>query len=194
MHGVSTETFSLFFALLAFVAAAGAVLIAAGALVAALVPSSRPALGRLGRDLGRVAVPLAWLVAATAMAGSLYYSEVADFEPCRYCWFQRIAMYPLVVVLGVAALRRDREIWWYALPLSVIGFAISVYHYQLQLFPGQSHGACGTGPPCTGRYVDQFGFVTIPFMAGCGFLAITALLLVARLPDRGGGSGTREVP
>ncbi len=192
---METETFSLFFALLAFLAAGGAVLIAGGALLAALVPSARPALDRLRRDLGRVAVPLAWLVAATAMVGSLYYSEVADFEPCRYCWFQRIAMYPLVAVLGVAALRRDREVWWYGLPLSVIGLAISVYHYQLQRFPSQSHGACGSGPPCTGRYVDQFGFVTIPFMAGCGFAAITALLLVARRP-RGERdlAGTEELP
>ena len=109
-----------------------------------------------------------------------YYSEVANFEPCRFCWYQRVFMYPLAVILLIAAIRRDRGIWRYAQPLSVIGFAISVYHYQLQRFPEQGGGACSTGVPCTVKYVEQFGFVTIPFMAACGVLAIFVLMRLAR--------------
>lgn len=194
---MTTETFSTFFALLAFAALFGAVAIGVGALVWWLSPGAREWLAPVREDLGQVAVPLAWLVAATATAGSLYYSEVAHFEPCRFCWFQRTMMYPLAVVLLVAAVRRDRGIWRYALPLSVIGVGLSVYHYQLQRFPEQGSGGCDVGVPCTLTYVEEFGFVSIPFMAFCGFIAVCALLLLAResrqsSPGVGATSGTSE--
>lgn len=139
----------------------------------------------LRQDLGSAAVWLAWLVAVAATLGSLYYSEVAHFEPCRFCWYQRIFMYPMAVILVLAAVRRDREIWRYAMPLALIGLSVSLYHYQLQRFPEQGHGACSTGVPCTVKYVEQFGFATVPFMAACGFLAIFVLMLLAR-----GGAAT----
>ena len=177
---MSTDTYSTFFTLLALVALAFSLAVAAAALVAAVSPPVRDRLAPLRQDLGSAAVWLAWLVAAVATAGSLYYSEVAHFEPCRFCWYQRIFMYPLAVILVIAAVRRDREIWRYALPLSAIGLLVSLYHYQLQLFPEQGSGACSSGVPCTVKYVEQFGFATIPFMAGCGFLAIFVLMLLAR--------------
>ena len=70
------------------------------------------------------------------MAGSLYFSEVADFMPCTLCWYQRIAMYPLVLLLGIAAFRRDRAIRLYVVPLAVVGAAISIYHYLYRVVPG----------------------------------------------------------
>ena len=73
------------------------------------------------------------------MAGSLYFSEVAHFVPCRLCWYQRIAMYPLVLLLGIATLRRDVGIRLYAIPLAAIGAAVSIYHVQLERFPDQAH-------------------------------------------------------
>lgn len=119
---------------------------------------------------------LAWAVAAVAAAGSLLYSEYFGLEPCRLCWFQRIAMYPLAVVLLVGALRRDRAVWMYGLPMAVVGLGISIWHYTIQLFPGLEGGSCDPTNPCTARQVEIFGFISIPFMAGAGFLLITVLL------------------
>lgn len=117
---------------------------------------------------------LAFAVAGTAMAASLYYSEVVGFIPCEFCWYQRIAMYPLAVVLLVAAVTRDDRVAKYVLPIAAIGLSLSVYHYQLQVFPEQG-GACSSGVPCTARYVEEFGFISIPFMAGCAFIGVLAL-------------------
>jgi disulfide bond formation protein DsbB len=129
---------------------------------------------------------LAWIVSITAMAGSLYFSEVRAFVPCALCWWQRILMYPLVIVLGVATFRQDRAAWRYALPLAALGLATSTYHYLVQKVPGIGRPAsCALGVPCDVQYVNYFGFVTIPFMAGVAFLLITlALLSVARAERR----------
>ncbi|MDP8932068.1 MAG: disulfide bond formation protein B [Actinomycetota bacterium] len=127
--------------------------------------------------MGPQALGLAWLVAATATLGSLYYSEVAGLIPCELCWYQRIAMYPLAVVLGVAALRGDLRARAYALPLSIAGLVLAAYHYWLQLKPGRGPSVCSADVPCSAMLVREFGFVSIPFMAACGFAAITALLL-----------------
>ncbi|MFN0088879.1 MAG: disulfide bond formation protein B [Acidimicrobiales bacterium] len=174
---MDTAAMSLFFALLALAALAG------GALSVAVAVSSRGALARVGADLGPNALWAAWLVAAVSTAGSLYYSEVAHFVPCRLCWYQRIAMYPLALVLALAALRRDRGVAPYGIALAAAGLAVSTYHYQLELFPNQSHAACSLDADCSVRLVEEFGFVSIPFMAGCGFLAVLGLLLAsARRP------------
>ena len=117
---------------------------------------------------------LAFAVAGTAMGASLYYSEGVGFIPCEFCWFQRIAMYPLAVILLVAAITRDDRVAKYVIPIAAIGLLLSIYHYQLQVFPEQG-GACSSGVPCTTRYVEEFGFISIPFMAGCGFLSVLAL-------------------
>ena len=137
--------------------------------VSALV--RRGPLVALRSALAPLALPLAWLVAAVCMAGSLYFSEVAHFVPCRLCWYQRIAMYPLVLLLGIATLRRDRGIRLYAIPLAAIGAAVSIYHVQLERFPDQA-SFCSLEAPCNLPPVEQFGFVTLAVMALCGFAAI----------------------
>jgi disulfide bond formation protein DsbB len=133
-----------------------------------------------GREAAAVLDPgalwLAWLVAVVATAGSLIYSEVVHFVPCRLCWFQRIAMYPLSIVLLVGAIRREAAARFYALPLAIVGLGMSTYHYILQLFPSLEGGACDPANPCSARYVETFGFISIPFMAWAGFLAIAVLL------------------
>lgn len=116
--------------------------------------------------------------------GSLYYSEVVGFVPCELCWWQRIAMYPLVLVLGVAAVRGDRRVAWYGLPLSVVGLAIALYHILIQFQPTLDVGMCDGGVPCTARYLSVFGFVSIPVMASGGFLLVTGLLAAALLDRR----------
>jgi disulfide bond formation protein DsbB len=124
----------------------------------------------------------AWLVALFATIGSLYFSEVRMFVPCALCWWQRIFMYPLVGVLGVATFRQDTGVWRYALPLSLVGLGTSGYHYLLQKVPGLAPPAsCAAGVPCSMQYIDWFGFVTIPFLAGSAFLLISlAMLQLAR--------------
>jgi disulfide bond formation protein DsbB len=143
-------------------------------------PSGRQTLGRWIGTGGRELLIGAWIVAAVAMAGSLYFSG-SGLEPCRYCWYQRIAMYPLVLVLAVAVLRRDVEVWRYVLPLSVVGLLISTYHAALQLQPALEVTECAVGAPCTLRYFAVFGWISIPWMAGAAFLWITTLVSAAAI-------------
>lgn len=119
-----------------------------------------------------------WTVSLIATGGSLYLSEGLGLEPCRLCWYQRIAMYPLVVILGVALMRGDREVWKTALPLAGVGTLVSAYHVAVQYLPGIEIGACSVSAPCSARYLIAYGFVTIPVMAGSAFLLVAALLLV----------------
>ena len=129
---------------------------------------------------GPYALALAWLVAAVCMFGSLYLSEVAHLTPCRLCWYQRIAMYPLVVLLGIAVVRADILVARrYFAPLAILGGLISLYHYQLERFPNQPTLSCGLETPCSIPVVNLWGFASVPFMALAGFLLIATLLLVA---------------
>ncbi|MBP8182256.1 MAG: disulfide bond formation protein B [Acidimicrobiia bacterium] len=150
-------------------------------------------LGKVGPARPAPILPLgiASAIAAVAMAGSLFYSEVANFEPCEFCWYQRIAMYPLAVILPIALIRRDFRIWPYGLAIATIGVGLSSYHYYLQHW---FHGTttCAVTNPCTAIWVEQFGFVTIPFMAGCGFFAISLLMLVLRRSTQSGPAVTTE--
>jgi disulfide bond formation protein DsbB len=120
------------------------------------------------------------------MVGSLYLSDVMHFLPCLLCWYQRIAMYPLVVVLGVGMLRSDPGVWRFAIPLPVIGAAIAAYHVMIQWRPNLEVTSCAIGAPCTGRYVAVFGFISIPTMAAAAFLLITVLLLLVRALEQEG--------
>jgi len=135
-------------------------------------------------DLSRVALWLAFAVALTCTLGSLYFSEIAKFTPCKLCWYQRIAMYPLVLLLGIAAARRDRGIRVYVLAQAAIGAGIAAYHSWLQAFPSSSSSFCTVDAPCTERHVWELGFVSIPFMSLAGFLLIIALVWVG-LGNRG---------
>lgn len=131
------------------------------------------------------AIWVGWVVALVATVGSLIYSEVIHFEPCRLCWFQRIAMYPMAVVLLVGALRREWMVKFYGLPLALVGLAISIWHYLIQTFPAlEGSGSCDPSVPCSAKYVDVFGFVSIPFMAGAGFTLIAVLLAFYVRADR----------
>src|ERR1700761_7930872 len=126
-----------------------------------------------------ISLYVAFAAALLAMAGSLFFSEVLHFTPCVLCWYQRICMYPLVVLLAVGIIRRDRGMYAYVLPLSVIGGLISVYHNLLywKIIP-ESLAPCTAGVSCTTKFFELFGFVTIPFMALCAFVIITVCMLV----------------
>lgn len=124
---------------------------------------------------------LAWLVALVATLGSLYFSEVRGYVPCVLCWYQRILMYPLTIILGIASFRQDDRITGYVLPLSILGGAISLFHYLEQKVPG--FGApqlCRQGVPCNVQYINWLGFITIPFLALTAFTLITVILLMVQ--------------
>ena len=124
---------------------------------------------------------LAWVVSIVAVAGSLYLSEVLKYEPCKLCWFQRIFMYPQIVLLGIATYRNDKRIIPYVLPLSIIGGSISIYHYAEQKIPALSKVLpCTIGVPCNKDYLNFFGFITIPLLALIAFTLITILLWTGR--------------
>ncbi|MGE8079704.1 disulfide oxidoreductase [Peribacillus loiseleuriae] len=116
---------------------------------------------------------IAWAVSVIATLGSLYFSEIKQYEPCDLCWFQRIVMYPFTVILGIAVVRKDYRISLYTMILSGVGALISSYHYLIQKVSifGDHAVSCGR-VPCTGQYINWFGFVTIPFLALTAFVLI----------------------
>ena len=179
------KTLSVFFAVLALLCWVVAIALVIGTVV------RRTRRGRPGRleplrdDVGRIALPLAWLVALVTTLGSLYYSKVQSFVPCELCWYQRICVYPFALILGIAAWRRDAGIRIYAIPVFAVGMAIAAYHTWIQAYP-PSNGTsfCTIEAPCTTRYVWEFGFVSLPFMALSAFVGMTVLLLVARPAPR----------
>lgn len=123
---------------------------------------------------------LAFVTALTAMLGSLYYSEIAGFVPCTLCWYQRILMYPLTLIILVGLIHQDEYLPDYVLPFSIIGLGISSYHYLTQLGFLAHPAACAVGIPCNLRYVNYFGFVTIPFMALTAFFIITVIMIAIK--------------
>ncbi len=120
----------------------------------------------------------AWIIALTAMVGSLFFSEVMNLPPCVLCWYQRIAMYPLVLIIGAGIVLRDPRIKYYALPVCLSGLAVSVYHNLLYygLIP-DSITPCTQGISCTSVQIQWLGFITIPLMALAAFVSISLCLL-----------------
>jgi disulfide bond formation protein DsbB len=121
----------------------------------------------------------AWATSVVAMFGSLYFSEIRQFEPCVLCWYQRILMYPLVLILGIAVVKKDYKIAFYTMIFSGIGAGISFYHYLLQKvsFFADTAPTCGR-VPCTGQYINWLGFITIPFLALTAFIIIFIISLL----------------
>lgn len=165
---MNNTTFELFFAILSVATLLGTLII----LVARLFYSSRSSAASVIDAFSPLARPLAAAIATTCMLGSLYFSEIVNYVPCRLCWYQRIMMYPLAIILIIASLRRDSKIGWYAVPLATIGASISTYHWLLERFPNLDAGACDVQVPCELIWFEEFGFVTLPFMAFTGFFAI----------------------
>jgi len=175
---MDTPTVVRLFAILSLVTWAATITVIALALIRRRSPDSAAAY--FYEDLRANAVWLAFAVALFTTLGSLYLSEIAHFTPCPLCWYQRICMYPLFVTLLVGGLRRDREVYAYVLPPAIIGAGFAIYHTQLQAFPKQHGPFCKWFDPCTVRYVWEFGFVSIPFMALASFAFIITMMLVLR--------------
>ncbi|MDM5205797.1 disulfide oxidoreductase [Cytobacillus kochii] len=122
-----------------------------------------------------------WVVALIATLGSLYFSEIKQFIPCELCWYQRIFMYPLVLILGTGTFYQDISVRRFALPMAFIGWCISLYHYLVQKMPGLAEVTpCSNGVPCSGQYINWLGFITIPFLALTAFTLIIFFCLMMK--------------
>src|SRR6266498_1030074 len=122
---------------------------------------------------------IAWTTAALAVAGSLFFSNVLHFPPCVLCWYQRIALYPLVIIIGVGIIKKDKYLPYYVLPLTIIGGLISIYHNLLyyHLLPN-SATPCELGVSCTTKFIEWFGFITIPLLSLAAFIVITGAIVI----------------
>jgi disulfide bond formation protein DsbB len=119
----------------------------------------------------------AWIIACLATLGSLFFSEVMKFPPCVLCWYQRVCMYPLVVILLTGLFPVSKNVVKFSLPLALIGWLISIYHNLLyyKILP-ESAAPCMKGISCTSVHIEWFGFITIPFLSFISFSTIIILL------------------
>jgi len=122
---------------------------------------------------------LAFIISSVATLGSLFYSLYAGFVPCELCWYQRIFMYPLVIVFGLALVKKDNKIVDYALALSSVGALISLYHNYI-FYKETASTFCVLGESCITKYVSEFGYISIPMMALTAFLSIICLSLIRK--------------
>lgn len=126
-----------------------------------------------------------FLQSLVAMLGSLFFSQVLLFPPCTLCWYQRIALYPIVLLSAIGIIRKDNKVYQYILPLSLIGLVISLYHnfLYLKLTPA-AVDFCNSGVSCTTHYIQWFGFITIPFLALLAFIVINVLMIISWRKDK----------
>jgi disulfide bond formation protein DsbB len=178
--------------LLASLAVVGQVLVAAGIVIGlAAAFGARGPLDFVRGALWGYELWSAFLVAAIATGGSLFLSEIAHFIPCELCWYQRICMYPLSIVLLLAALAGDYRIVRYVWPLPVVGAGVSVYHLLVENGVVGQSTACLVSAPggCATKWIDEFGYVTIPTLALTAFLLLIGLFALASF---GSGAGDDE--
>jgi disulfide bond formation protein DsbB len=128
---------------------------------------------------------LAWFVSLAALGGSLYFSEVRHLPPCVLCWYQRILMYPLAILIPIGILKKDSNLPLYVLALSVPGTLVAIYHALLQygVIP-DSLGPCQAGISCTTQQILWLGFITIPLLSALAFALISILMLRIRSLQR----------
>lgn len=178
------DNVSRLLAVLALVANALVAATLVGLVATRLTPAGRAGWSRLREAVCPYALPLAFIVATIATTSSLYFQYGVGFTPCLLCWYQRIAMYPLSLLLGLTSFRGDLTVAKrYMLPLPIVGAVISTYHYQLERNPSEPTLSCGYGEPvCSQALFNIFGFISIPYMALSAFLLIVTLLLLAREP------------
>ncbi len=121
------------------------------------------------------AIYIALIQAIIALLGSLYFSNIAGYPPCVLCWWQRIFMYPLVLTLIVGILRKDLKVYQYVLPPAILGWLISIYHNLLyyKIIP-DTLSPCSTGVSCTTKFIEYWGFITIPFLS---FIAFSVIII-----------------
>lgn len=134
---------------------------------------------------GAISVFFAWLLATMATLGALFFSEIMGFAPCVLCWYQRIAMFPLVLILAAGLLPFDARVVRYALPLALIGLAVALFHVAVVAgWIPENLQPCRQGIPCAEVQVRWLGFITIPLLSMLSFLGVTALLVATHLQSK----------
>lgn len=128
----------------------------------------------------QLALFLAWLIAVIALIVTLYSSIVKLLPVCHLCWYQRICIYPLVIILGIGAFVNDIRSAVYSLPLALISAVLALYQYIIQWYPQlESIGVCGLGPKCSDVHFKYLGFITYPFLSLIASIVISILLIIA---------------
>jgi len=142
------------------------------------------------KTLGKNSHYIAFAVALTAMLSSLYFSEVLHYPPCVLCWYQRIFMYPLVGILGIGIYFKDKYLYHNVLLLSSVGLLISLYHNLLyyKILP-EAAAPCLLGVSCTTKFIEWFGFITIPFLSSVAFALIIICMLLYKLSNKSSQKG-----
>lgn len=132
-------------------------------------------------DFNWSALFLCWLIASVSALGSLFFSYVMDLDPCVLCWYQRICLFPLVLILAAGLFPFDKKVVKFALPLAIAGLLTAIYHNLLYagIIP-EGIQPCAQGVSCTEEYINLFGFLSIPMLSLLSFSAITALLVVLK--------------
>lgn len=122
-----------------------------------------------------------WLIAGISTLGSLFFSDVMGYAPCVLCWYQRIFIYPLVLIFGAGLFSFDAGVIKYSLPLAVAGWFVALYHTLLYsgIIP-KSIQPCSEGVSCTEKYIELFGFLSIPLLSLLSFTAIIILLFILK--------------
>ncbi|WP_288905369.1 disulfide bond formation protein B [uncultured Sneathiella sp.] len=123
---------------------------------------------------------LAWLIALVSTFGALFIGEIMERTPCVLCWYQRIAMFPLALILGIAAFSSDTTVRRYVLPIAAIGAVVALWHSLLfaGIVPETVQPCTREGPSCTGDEQNLFGVLPLPFLSAAGFTAIILLLTI----------------
>ncbi len=128
----------------------------------------------------RYSLYFGWLFATLGTLGSLYFSEMAHMEPCNLCWYQRAALFPLPIILGIATYRGFLGIARYTIPQVAFGLLFALYQIAIQEIPGWNPvDMCGAGPSCSEKHSIGLGFLSIPMLAAAGFIVILLLLVAA---------------
>ncbi len=177
------ESFSIFIGLFWGTLTVVAQVLALGLIIALVVPSiSKTSFARFFADK---ALLVGFIISLLATVGSLIYSDILGYQPCKFCWYQRVFMYPQVILMGIALVRKDMGMKLYGFVLSVIGGVIALYHYlgQFSLAPLPC-SAVGQSISCSERFSTEFGYITIPLMAFSAFLLSALSFWISMRKDR----------
>lgn len=122
---------------------------------------------------------ISWIIAMFATFGSLFFSVVMEFTPCSLCWYQRVAMYPLAVIFLFGVYDEDQSCMRTSIPFTLIGWTIALYHNLLQweIIP-ESASPCLSGVPCSAKWINWFGFISIPFLSLIAFTILLIILII----------------
>ncbi|MBP9757589.1 MAG: disulfide bond formation protein B [Candidatus Pacebacteria bacterium] len=151
-----------------------------GLIVALLLRKKVSGFNDVISQVGALALPLAFVSTLVSSALTLYYSDVLGFEPCPLCWWQRVFMYPQVILFALA-LSRNIPVRLISITLSILGLGVALYHHALQMLPSGSLPCPATGPSCSQITLLEYGYITYPLMAATLFAFLIVLMIANRV-------------